>query len=236
MSKHSQILFPMKRFVQGPSDDLCAVKCLESIYGYFGMPHPTSYFIKELALADELAYLPQLLRLPAKDGLNVRANISNPQIFDLAWNGLSSKELLKKLQQRHEKMTNSDWKRAAREYMLYVEEGNPVSQEVISEQLLIRCLEEKKVVLALLDNVIFHQRTRRYWDAEKQTYDIDDIRGKSDGHGVVINGWDPSKGFHIVDASEIQSYDASGQYWVEPAVLMAGIYSLSGEIGMIWKK
>ncbi len=229
------ILFPMKRFAQGPIDDLCGVKCLESVYDYFQMPKSTQYLVKELALADQLSYMPQLLRLLSRDGFSVIANVSNPHVFDLSWRDLPASVLIDKLHSRHSFLKENKWKQVTVEYILFLKEKNQVEQSLITEKLIVEHLLKKRIVLAFVDNVIFHQRGRRFFDEKNKTYDLDDVRGGSDGHSVVINGWDRNKGFHIVDPSEIQSYGKDGQYWINPAVLIAGVYSFSGEIGIIWK-
>lgn len=223
----------MKRFSQGYTDDLCGVKCLESIYDYYGIKKKTLSIVRELAQADELTYIPQLLRLLAKDGLSVTAVSSNPYVFDLTWEGLSNKKIISKLHKRYKFIKSSKWKRAIVEYILYLEEKNKIEQRIISEQLIRDELFKNKVIIAFTDNVIFHQRGRRFWDEENKTYEFDDIKGGSDGHAVVINGWDLKKGFHIVDCSRIQSYGKNGQYWIDPSILVAGIYTLSGEIGIV---
>lgn len=226
----------MRTFSQGHTDDLCGVKCLESIYDYYGAIKSTNNLVRDLALADELTYIPQLLRLLARDGFSVLAVSSNPYVFDLTWKDLSAKEIIAKLQARYHYIQDSKWKRAIVEYILYLEESNKISQNIISEPFIRKQLKDKKLVLAFTDNVVYHQRGRRYWDDQNKTYEPDDIRGGSDGHAVVVNGWDPKKGFHIVDPSLIQSYGSDGQYWIDPSILIAGIYTLSGEIGVIWKE
>lgn len=234
--KKSRVLFPMKTYSQGHTDDLCGVKCLESIYDYYGNIKSTNTLVRDLALADELTYIPQLLRLLARDGFSVLAVSSNPYVFDLTWKNLSNKEIIAKLHSRYHYINNSKWKRSIVEYILYLEESNSITQTIISESYIKGQLFDDKLVLAFTDNVVYHQRGRRYWDENNKTYEPDDIRGGSDGHAVVVNGWDPKRGFHIVDPSLIQSYGSDGQYWIDPAILIAGIYTLSGEVGVIWKR
>lgn len=225
--------FSMERYAQGFADDLCGVKCLQSIYEFYEQKKDVSYFIRELALADELAFLPQLMKLMHRDNFSVNIHISNPYIFDLSWEILTSAEKVSRLEKRYNFIKESKWKRVILEYILYLKEGGSVSQEVISEKLMKNLLSEQRIILAFVDNVIFHQRGRRYWDDEKYTYEPDDIRGGSDGHAVVVNGWDEKKGFHIVDSSQIQHYSQNGQFWIAPEILIAGIYTLSGEIASI---
>jgi len=226
-------LINIKRIPQEPTDDLCTVRCLESIYHYYNLAKPTMYFVRELALADEMAYLPQLLRLMSRDGFKVIANISSTQIFDLTWKGYSTNKLASKVEERYHNILDSRWKRLAGEYLLYLKEGNEISQDVISVQYITEQLIQGKILLALVDNVIFHQRGRRYWNAENKTYNIDDIKGQSEGHGVIINGINSEGKIHVVDPSTIQYYSNDGCYWLDPSVLIAGVYSHSGEIGII---
>jgi hypothetical protein len=227
------MLFPMKTFTQGLTDDLCGVKCLETIYDYYQIKKNTASLVRDMAQADEMTYIPQLLRQLAKDGLKVTAVSSNPQVFDLTWKGLFNEALITKLHERHQAIKESKWKRVIVEYILYLQENLKVEQLIISEKLIKEALEKQKQVVAFTDNVIFHQRGRRFWDEENKTYEFDDIKGGSDGHAVVVNGWDPKKGLHIVDCSPIQAYGKNGQYWIDPAVLIAGVYTLSGEIGLV---
>lgn len=226
--------FPhIKRFQQGPTDDLCGVKCLQSIYGCFNLCTEESYFLRNLSLPTELAFMPQLMRLMVQDGFNVNINISNPNVFDLTWKQLSNTEIIGKLTKRFEVLTDNKWKRLIKEYVIYLSQNNAITQEVISEKLLQTNISSGAIILAFVDNVIFHQRGRRYWDESGKTYNPDDIRGGSDGHTVIINGWDEKKGFHIIDPSTIQSYSNSGIYWIASEVLIAGVYSFSGEIAII---
>lgn len=223
----------MKRYEQSPVDAYCSLMCMLSIYDYFGKPKSLDYFLTKLPFDGENAFLPQLAKLCCRDGIVAEIVVSNPYIFDLSWRGLPNSVLIEKLGQRFLCMSENRWRRNLTEYSLFLQEGGKVRQEIIDEVLIRNALEKRKLVLAQVNNVLFHQRTRFYWDDTALTYEPNDVAGGSEGHSIIVNGWSSKKGFHIVDSATLQGYSVAGQFWVKPSLLIAAIYTQGGEIGLI---
>lgn len=192
-------------------DEECGPACLAAVLHYFKKP---------IAMEQIMASIPSdipkwrdwfywLGTVAIQQGCAAKVITLSTQTFDVTWQGLSSKKLIKKLQselrfiakvlhtkkepyrfyftEHHPKVEREEIRAAIR----FLQQGGTIRIQPTTQDLLERALERSNPIIVSVDAAILYRTARGIPKS-------DDVRGTTWGHVVVVNGFD-KKNFFIVD-------------------------------------
>jgi hypothetical protein len=221
-----------------PDDTTCGPTCLHAVYRYFGDHSPLSRVIGEVAEVEGGGTLAVLLACHAlQRGYAATIYSYNLQIFDPTWSQLAPQQLSDKLKHQVEiKETDPGFKVATDAYLKFLELGGRLRFEVLSPALIRRPLKQSLPVLCGLSATYLYNSSREYFIGKQAV--TDDLRGETQGHFVVLAGYDRAQRTVRVADPYLANPVAEGQYYhvridrLLCAILM-GILTYDGDLLII---
>ena len=182
-------LVPLEILAQ-PDETTCGPTCLHAIYGFYGESLKLTQVINETATLEEggtfAAYLAQHA---LKRGYSATIYTYNLRVFDPTWFEGTKKELIEKLEARLEfKKSAHKLQGAIQAYMDVLKLGGEILFDDLTVSLIESFLLRKIPIITGLSSTFLYRCPRELQDG---TYD--DVRGHSQGHFVVLCGYDRKK-------------------------------------------
>ncbi len=196
-----------------PDNITCGPTCLHAIYRYFGDEIPLHQVVSEVPQIATGGTLAVYLAVHAlRRGYNATIYSYNLQIFDLTWASARSEEIAEKLKiQASYKKADPGLEIATKGYLEFLELGGELRFEVLTAGLIRRYLKRSLPVLSGLSATYLYNSAREY--SEGNDLILDDIRGKSMGHFVVLAGYDKQDRTVLIADPFLQNPVSSGQYY-----------------------
>jgi len=169
-----------------------------------------------------LGVLDPNIALAALDlGFSVKIISYNTRVFHPGWEGLTSEQLLQKLQTYLPLITNDKDKVSAEGYIEYLSRGGTVEFHPLSRALLLGFLEQGLPLIAALDMEYLYQGKVTWTEFQPEHYT----------HFVVVHGYDPAADlFEISDPwYDIPAPDGGGHYF-SPAPRLFGAILLGAQV------
>lgn len=216
--KKKPILLPVPRFAQ-PDDVTCGPTCLAQVYKYYGYERPLGAIIEETPRNPDGGTLAVYLGISAlRNGLRTQIYSYNLRVFDPTWRKLDTAALLRKLENRSQKVKSQKLHRTISGYLDYLQLGGEVCFAELTQELLAGILAKGYPILTGLNATYLYGTPREYKD------EYDDVRGEPVGHFVVISGYHPASGRFIVrDPSSHIPFSRTGKYSVKAERLISAI-------------
>jgi hypothetical protein len=196
-----------------PDNITCGPTCLHAIYRYFGDEIPLHQVVSEVPQIATGGTLAVYLAVHAlRRGYNATIYSYNLQIFDPTWASARSEEIAEKLKiQASYKKADPGLEIATKGYLEFLELGGELRFEVLTAGLIRRYLKRSLPVLSGLSATYLYNSAREY--SEGNDLILDDIRGKSMGHFVVLAGYDKQDRTVLIADPFLQNPVSSGQYY-----------------------
>ncbi|UCE54629.1 MAG: hypothetical protein JSV31_04085 [Desulfobacterales bacterium] len=173
-----------------PDNTTCGPTCLHAVYRYYDDAIPLSQIISEVPVLKEGGTLAVYLACHAlQRGYQATIITYNLQIFDPTWSKASRKELIEKLKQQvvHKKGITG-FQSATKAYLEFLKIGGHLRFEVLTAGLIRRYLKRSIPLLSGLSATYLYNSSRELAVGKDLVYD--DIRGKTQGHFVILAGYD----------------------------------------------
>ena len=204
-----------------PDGVTCGPTCLQALYAFYGQQVHLDELIPGIRQVVTGGTLAVHLATHAL-GRNYRATMYNwnLQVFDPSWFSRGVDIAAKLREQVRWKGDQHALVEATRGYLDFLEAGGELRDEECSGDLIRHHLAQGHPLVAGLSATWLYRAMRQYGPEGID----DDIRGRPEGHFVIIDGWDPaSASFHISDPY-IDHPMADGQrYRVSEPRLLAAI-------------
>lgn len=179
-----------------PDDESCGPTCLHAVYRYLGHDIALERVIDEVASLDKGGTLGVSLANHALErGFKVTLYTYNLIIFDPTWfvKGVS---LRTKLLER-KRFTRSRKERfAIRQYLQFLNGGGIITLKDMNRKVVTDFLSKGIPILTGLSSTFLYRAARVYGPTMKD----DDVRGKVEGHFVVLDGYNKKK--HLVSIAD----------------------------------
>jgi hypothetical protein len=221
-----------------PDNITCGPTCLHAIYRYFGDEIPLHQVVSEVPQIATGGTLAVYLAVHAlRRGYNATIYSYNLQIFDPTWASARSEEIAEKLKlQASFKKADPGLKVATKGYLEFLELGGELRFEVLTAGLIRRYLKRSLPVLSGLSATYLYNSAREY--SEGNDLILDDIRGKSMGHFVVLAGYDKQDRTVLIADPFLPNPVSSGQYYRVNILrlvcaIMLGTLTLDGDLLII---
>jgi hypothetical protein len=196
-----------------PDNITCGPTCLHAIYRYFGDEIPLHQVVSEVPQLATGGTLAVYLAVHAlRRGYKATIYSYNLQIFDPTWASARSEEIAEKLKlQASFKKADPGLEVATKGYLEFLELGGELRFEVLTAGLIRRYLKRSLPVLSGLSATYLYNSAREY--SEGNDLILDDIRGKSMGHFVVLAGYDKQDRTVLIADPFLPNPVSSGQYY-----------------------
>ncbi len=177
-----------------PDDSTCGPTCLQAVYGYWQDSLPLPRLTDEVRQLSGGGTLGVLLGEHALSrGYRVRLHSYNLNVFDPTWFELTPPELHAKLEARlAARGSDPRLADATRAYLDFIDLGGELVSGELSEGLIAGYLEQGVPLLTGLSATWLYQAERERVEADGHLVD-DDISGDSQGHFVVVHGYDSAR-------------------------------------------
>ncbi len=194
-----------------PNDVSCGATCLYSIYHYYEDDITLEELLKEVKHVDNGGTLALLLGINAlKRGYKALLITYNVDFFDPSWFVSPGVNIVSKLRLqkrwRHELIIQqyTPW------YLDYIKDGGSITSEPFTEELVKKCIDHGDPLLIGVNVSYLYGESRIFRDR------YNDIRGMSEGHFVIICGYDTLKGtLLIADPWQTNPFSLKSTYWVK---------------------
>ncbi len=173
-----------------PDGTSCGPTCLHAVYRYYDDVMPLSQVIGEVPELKEGGTLAVYLACHALNrGYRATLITYNLQIFDPTWSTASREELIEKLEKQalHKKYIPG-FEVATEAYLHFLKLGGQLRFEVLTTSLIRKYLKRSIPLLTGLSATYLYDSPRELSDGNDLVYD--DIRGETQGHFVVLAGYD----------------------------------------------
>jgi hypothetical protein len=172
-----------------PDDTSCGPTCLHAIYRYYGIDFPLAELITDIESLDKGGTLGVVLANHAlQSGFKVTLFTYNLLIFDPTWfNGKTDIE--DKLRMRARFTTSGKQRFAIKQYRQFLSNGGQIRLEDMNRRMLTNCLNKGIPILTGLTSTYLYRNSR----IDPKTNKDDDIRGRVEGHFVVLDGYEKEK-------------------------------------------
>ncbi len=218
-----------------PNDTTCGPTCLHAVYRYYGDLIPLSQVIAEVPELKEGGTLAVYLACHAlQRGYRTTIFSHNLLIFDPSWSGAPRKEVIKKLEEQKAYKENiPGFKVASEAYAQYLELGGALRFEVLTAGLIRRYLKRSIPLLSGLSSTYLYNCAREL--ARENEFVFDDVLGVSQGHFVVLAGYDMHQRSVLVADPYMPNPVAPGQYYLVNiyrliCAIMLGVLTYDGDI------
>jgi len=181
-----------------PDDVSCGPACLHAIYRHHGVERPLSELMEEVPKLENGGRLAVQLGVHALEhGFRARLFTYNLELFDPTWFGTPPDVLVAKLRAQKRVKSSLRLRAATDAYLRFLDLGGRVEHELLSAELLARHLDAGHLLLAGVCATFLYGCRREVGDL-KLVYD--DVRGRPQGHFVVLYGHDAHDGtIHVAD-------------------------------------
>ena len=178
-----------------PDETTCGPTCLHSIYDYYDDRIKLPQVIRETAKLEEGGTLAAYLAKHAMlRGYSATIYTYNLRVFDPTWFSGTRNAMIEKLEARLEyKRTARKLQRAIQAYIDILKLGADVRFEDLTAELIDSYMKRSAPIVTGLSSTYLYRCEREMPDG-----DYDDVRGHSQGHFVVLCGYDRKKGEVLV--------------------------------------
>jgi len=196
-----------------PDNTSCGPTCLHAVYRYYDDAIPLAQVIDEVPELKEGGTLAVYLACHALNrGYRATITTYNLQIFDPTWSTASREELIKKLEkQAVYKKDIPGFEVATKAYLNFLKLGGQLRFEVLTASLIRKYLKRSIPLLTGLSATYLYDSSRELYDGTDLVYD--DIRGETQGHFVVLAGYDMHERSVLVADPFKPNPLAFGQYY-----------------------
>lgn len=202
---------PPQHVFQNEDDSNCGPSTLEMVYRTKGISRDIKQILKDFHLDSkgDLTYPPQLARDLQRNGLRTNLLISSPSVISPAWKEWSTIEQIEALKLWATLNPKNDNHIIGLHTLFYLQEGGSISLTSYDATDLKQRLDQESLLIVGLDEVWI-------WGHRFQEYkaQVDEFKGKSDGHFVLVNGYNENR-FSVLDPYPTNLSDRHGQYEVE---------------------
>jgi hypothetical protein len=165
-----------------PDEETCGPTSLHAVYRHYGEDLTLEDVISQVQGLETGGTLGVLLATHAlQRGYRSVIYSYNLQLFDPTWSQLSNEDLVQKLRQQCEAKPTPRFQIATQAYCEYLQAGGEVRQEDFDEELLDQLLAGGRPVVVGLCATALYGGPRELPDTT-----LDDVRGESSGHFVVL--------------------------------------------------
>ncbi|NUM56631.1 MAG: hypothetical protein HUU46_23640 [Candidatus Hydrogenedentes bacterium] len=173
-----------------PDETTCGPTCLHAIYGFYDDRIKLPAVIKETTMLEEGGTLAAYLARHALErGYDAAIYTYNLRVFDPTWFTGSREQLIEKLEARLEyKRSARKLQRAIQAYIDVLQLGAEIRFEDLTVELIVSFLNRSIPIITGLSSTFLYRCAREMPDG-----DYDDVRGHSQGHFVVLCGYDRKK-------------------------------------------
>jgi hypothetical protein len=207
-----------------PDDLTCGPTCLHAVYRYYGDDASLATLIEEVRALQGGGTLAVLLGCHAlRRGYRSILYTCNLRVLDPTWFGTPPTDLVAKLGERRESVTNDKQRFAIDAYLDYLGLGGELRWTGFTARLLRRHLARGEPILTGLSATYLYQCPRERGEASRMVYD--DVRGDPAGHFVVLAGYErEARTVRIADPYRPNPMATGHYYDVELERLVAAIY------------
>jgi hypothetical protein len=175
-----------------PDDVTCGPTCLHAVYGYYGLQVPLPQLIGEVDMLEAGGTLAVMLaRHALASGFEADIYTFNLQIFDPTWFADGAPDMVERLETQARAKTDPRLRLATPAYVDYLQAGGRLHFRDLNPALLRGFLGEGKPVLTGLSATYLYRCAREVEDGPRLRYD--DVRGRPQGHFVVLCGYDRTR-------------------------------------------
>jgi hypothetical protein len=224
--------------LQQPDETTCGPTCLHAVYRYYRDVLPLSQIISEVPELKDGGTLAVWLGCHAlQRGYRTTIFSHNLLIFDPTWSGAPRQEVIEKLEkQKQYKKDIPGFRVASEAYKLYLELGGTLRFEVLTAGLIRRYLKRSIPLLSGLSSTYLYNCARELTRGD--TFVFDDVLGSSQGHFVVLAGYDMHERSVLVADPYMPNPVARGQYYHVNiyrllCAIMLGVLTYDGDILII---
>lgn len=207
---------PSEHVFQQPDDSNCGPSTLEMVYRFKGIDRDVPQILKDFHFGPkgELTYPPQLARDLQRNGVKTNLLISSPSVVSPAWSEWNNDQLIDALK---------DWVTLNPEHekhvlglhtLFYLQEGGSIDIHSYAADDWKQMLDRKSLLIVGVDEVWLWGHRFKEFESE-----IDDMKGKSDGHFVLVTGYTDNR-FSVLDPYPTGLKNRNGQYEVEQSQLI----------------
>jgi hypothetical protein len=218
-----------------PDDTSCGPTCLHAVYRYYDEAIPLSQIIDEVPELKEGGTLAVYLACHALNrGYRATITTYNLQIFDPTWSTASQEELIEKLEKQPiYKKGIPGFEVATEAYLHFLKLGGQLRFEVLTAGLIRKYLKRSIPLLTGLSATYLYDSSRELFDGKNLVND--DIRGETQGHFVVVAGYDMHERSVLVADPFKPNPLAFGQYYHVNisrliCAIMLGVLTYDGDI------
>ena len=221
-----------------PNGTTCGPTCLHAAYRYFDDPIPLHQVVSEVKQLEGGGTLAVYLGSHAlARGYKATIYTFDLRLFDPTWFVPGNRDMAEKLKrQRDYKRGVAGLDVATDAYLEFLNLGGRIEFEVLTTSLLRRYLNRSLPLLTGLSATYLYNCAREL--AEGDTLIHDDIRGDSNGHFVVLGGYDRKERTVLVadplkpnPVSQTQYYKVSIYRLI--CAIMLGILTYDGDLLII---
>ncbi len=224
---------PIKMQSQQPSE--CGPACLFAILKHYNINNITEEEIILMASKNSFKQRDWLYRLgiiAQKKGLKTSVITLSTSVIDLSWRKLKTVDLLKKLKKRKfwfDKIKRNP-KIVSLEYLAeqelqiniaeieamieYIKEGGLIKLQPLTLEVIKKNITQDRYIIAALDATIIFNSSRILKNK------VDDIKGSTWGHIVIINGYNNNK---LKIANPSQRYTGRYYDWLDSDMVIEAI-------------
>ncbi len=218
-----------------PDNTTCGPTCLHAVYRYYKDPVPLSQVIAEVTELEEGGTLAVYLACHALNrGYRTTIITYNLQIFDPTWSEVPKGDLIEKLEkQAVYKKEIPGFEVATNAYREYLKLGGKLRFEVLTAGLIRRYMKRSVPLLTGLSATYLYNTPREFAFGKQLTYD--DIKGETQGHFVVLAGYDMHERSVLVADPLKPNPMTSGQYYNVNifrliCAIMLGVLTYDGDV------
>lgn len=221
-----------------PDETTCGPTCLHAVYRYYRDVLPLSQIISEVPELKDGGTLAVWLGCHAlQRGYRTTIFSHNLLIFDPTWSGAPRQEIIEKLEKQKQYKKDIPGLRVASEaYKLYLELGGTLRFEVLTAGLIRRYLKRSIPLLSGLSSTYLYNCARELTRGNEFVFD--DVLGSSQGHFVVLAGYDMHERSVLVADPYMPNPVSPGQYYHVNiyrliCAIMLGVLTYDGDILII---
>ena len=202
---------PKEHIFQKGDDDCCGPCCLSIVYKIKGKKISLSRIVKDLNLEKkcEPTYSPQLARHLNKNGLITKLIIANFGAISPAWAKENNKKIIENLKDWVVIQPDHNFHLFGLHSLFYLQEGGKIELRPCFLEDLKRMLDNGSILILCVDEVWLWGH--RLLSHKSQ---IDEIRGKTLGHFIVVKGYKGDK-FSVLDPYPTKIPERHGSYTVD---------------------
>lgn len=238
-------ILPIKMQSQHPME--CGPACLFAILKQYNINNITEEEIILMASKNSFKQRDWLYRLGVvaqKEGLKAYAITLSTSVIDLSWRKLKMADLLKKLKKRklwfnkikrNPKIVSSEYLAehelriniAELEAMIeYIKQGGFIKLQPLTLEIIKKNISQNKYIIAALDATIAFNSPRILKNK------VDDIKGSTWGHIIIINGYNNNK---LKIANPSRKYTGRYYDWLDGEMVIEAIIRRDRDVLVVGK-